>query len=318
MISPSTPPSRDGNAVTAARWARCLRELGHRVRIQRTYAGEGCDLLLVLHARKSAAAVRRFHHDFPDRPLLVTLTGTDLYADLSRSATALRSLECATRIVLLQPLGKREIPARLRAKTVVIYQSALPPPVARSSTRTPRGYPARFDVAVLSHLRAVKDPLRAALAARRLQETSRLRILHAGRARSASLARRARLEMRRNPRYVWLGELSRARASRLLAQSRALVLSSRLEGGANVVSEAAVAGVPILASRIAGSVGLLGPRYPGYFAVGDTRGLARLLWRLENDIFFESALRRHLRRLAPRFTPERERDAWRRLLASLL
>ena len=102
-----------------------------------------------------------------------------------------------------------------------------------------------------------------------------------------------------------------------LAGARALVLSSRLEGGANVVSEAVVRGVPVLASRIPGSVGLLGARYPGYFAVGDTRGLARLLHRFETEARFRTRLRRDVQRLARRFTPARERTAWRTLLASL-
>ena len=65
-----------------------------------------------------------------------------------------------------------------------------------------------------------------------------------------------------------------------------MVLSSRSEGGANVISEAIVAGVPILASRMDGNVGLLGADYPGYFPVGDTQALARLLWRIEADAPF--------------------------------
>ena len=96
-------------------------------------------------------------------------------------------------------------------------------------------------------------------------------------------------------------------------QSRLLVLSSRLEGGANVISEAVVAGVPVIASRIAGSTGLLGRTYPGLFPVGGTAGLRRLLLRAERDGRFLRRLRAHCRRLRPLFTPSRERAAWRRL-----
>jgi glycosyltransferase involved in cell wall biosynthesis len=95
------------------------------------------------------------------------------------------------------------------------------------------------------------------------------------------------------------------------------VLSSKLEGGANVVSEAIVAGVPLLASRIAGSVGLLGENYPGYFRVGDTPGLAALLHRAETDPAFLTGLRSHCRKLVPLFDPRRERAAWSRLLEEL-
>jgi glycosyltransferase involved in cell wall biosynthesis len=96
-----------------------------------------------------------------------------------------------------------------------------------------------------------------------------------------------------------------------------MIISSRLEGGANVVSEAIVAGVPILASRIPGTVGLLGEAYPAYFDVGDTRALATLLWRAETDARFLARLARRVRQLAPRFTPARERAVWARLLRGL-
>ena len=86
--------------------------------------------------------------------------------------------------------------------------------------------------------------------------------------------------------YRWLGELSREKALRLLSRCRLLALTSEQEGGANVVSEALAASVPVLSSRIAGSVGLLGEDYPGYFPVGDTEALARLLGRAETDADF--------------------------------
>jgi glycosyltransferase involved in cell wall biosynthesis len=123
--------------------------------------------------------------------------------------------------------------------------------------------------------------------------------------------------MAANPRYVWRDDVPAAAVRRLLARSQAMVISSSSEGGANVVSEAAVAGVPILASRMDGNVGLLGPDYPGYFPVGDTGALARLLRRIESDPRFVRQLARAVRRRAVLFRPSREIAAWRRLLASL-
>lgn len=131
------------------------------------------------------------------------------------------------------------------------------------------------------------------------------------------MAARARAEERRNRRYRWLGGLPRGQVRRLIARSRLLVLSSRMEGGANVISEAVVDGTPVLASRIAGSVGLLGANYPGYFAVGDTRALTRLLARAEGDPRFYRRLKNWCARLAPRFRPARERAAWQKLIAEL-
>jgi glycosyltransferase involved in cell wall biosynthesis len=116
-------------------------------------------------------------------------------------------------------------------------------------------------------------------------------VLHVGKALSADMATQARAEMASNPRYQWLGEKPRWQALRLLARSHLLVLSSYSEGGANVISEALAVQVPIVASRIAGSTGLLGDEYPGYFAVEDTAALAALLTRAETDHGFYATLK---------------------------
>jgi putative glycosyltransferase (TIGR04348 family) len=288
-----------------------LRGLGHRVVIATAWRGETCDVLVALHARKSHRSIARFRKRHPEAPLVVALTGTDLYRDLRTSTLARRSLALASRLVVLQPRGLAALPSRFRAKARVIRQSAVCP--ARSIA--PRA--GVFEVCVLAHLRPVKDPFRAARAARRLPASSRVRILHAGAALDAASAARARAEARPNPRYVWLGPLSRARALRLLARCRLLVLTSRLEGGANAVSEALVCGVPVLSSRIAGSVGILGPRYPGFFQVGDTDGLAALLWRAETDARFYRRLASRCRSAARLLDPEAEVRSWRRLLLEL-
>jgi len=104
---------------------------------------------------------------------------------------------------------------------------------------------------------------------------------------------------------------------RAFASTRLMVLSSKMEGGANVISEAVVAGVPVIASRIPGSVGLLGTDYPGYYPVGDASALARVLRRAEVDAGFLASLARACKARAPLFTPKREVAAWRRLLTSL-
>ena len=309
MVTPAPAGSKSGNRVSALRWAHFLRELGHRVIVQTDYSGERADVLFALHAKKSAAAVRRFA-ECHDASIVVALTGTDLYRDLERSPRARETLQRATRIVALQPMAMKRLSPPLRDKTRVILQSAEPlAPVSRN--------PHTFDVCVVGHLRSVKDPLRAALAVRRLEPESRIRVLQAGAALSPALATRAMREMRRNARYRWLGELSRHRSRRLIARSRLLVLSSRMEGGANVVSEAIVLGTPILASRIEGTIGQLGADYPGYFEVGDTRGLAELLARAERDPRFLQTLTRWCTRLAPRFSPDRERAALAALMREL-
>ncbi|MGH7899981.1 MAG: selenoneine biosynthesis selenosugar synthase SenB [Candidatus Binatia bacterium] len=311
IACPAPARSRHGNRVTALRWARILREIGCRVRLVERYEGGDYDLLIALHARRSSAAVERFRARNRRRPIVVALTGTDLYRDLARNRSARRALETATRLVVLQPLGIRSLPRRLRRKARVVYQSAEKP------KRRPRRCRDIFEVAVIGHLRAVKDPLRAALAARRLPPRSRVRVVHLGKAMTAALATRARAETARNRRYRWLGERSRKETRAVLSRSQLMVLSSRLEGGANVISEAITASVPVLASRIPGSIGLLGARYPGFFDPGDTHALAKLLERAETDWRFYRRLKRAAAARAPLFDPAEETRSWRRLLDEL-
>jgi len=310
VLCPARAGTRHGNRVTALRWARILRSLGHRVAVHETLQDDRPDLLVALHARKSAAAVLRFRARAPETPLIVALTGTDVYRDIHRSRAARRALQAATRIVTLQPLALRELRGALRAKARVIHQSALPVRPGRRAARF-------FDVCVPGHLRREKDPFRTALAVRGLPGDSRIRVLQLGSAMTPAMRRRARDEMARNPRYHWLGDRPHPQARAILARSRLMVLSSRIEGGANVISEALASAVPVLASRIPGSVGLLGRDYPGYFPVGATRVLARLLARAERDSAFYARLARACRRRAPLAAPRAERRAWARLLAEL-
>ncbi len=311
IVTPAPARSRKGNRVTALRWAAILRELGHRVVIEQEYKRQRCDVLVALHARRSFPSVERFRRQHPGLPLILALTGTDLYNDIRSSDVARQSLELASRLIVLQPLGIAEIPAHLRDRARVIYQSAKRPPGADSPAKN------LFEVCVLAHLRPEKDPFRAAMAARLLTPSSRIRVTHLGAALTEGMGERARAETASNPRYRWLGNVPRWRALRILTRCRLLVLTSKLEGGANVISEALAASVPILSSRIPGSIGILGPDYPGYFPVGDTRALASLLARAETDAAFYHTLQEWCARLSPLVDPARERRSWEELLREL-
>ncbi|MDH4120797.1 MAG: selenosugar synthase SenB [Deltaproteobacteria bacterium] len=325
IVTPAPAGSRLGNRVTANRWAGILRGLGWRVKVAQTWEGQPADLLIALHARKSHSSVARWAAQCPGRPLLVALTGTDLYQDLPNNPQALESLALAGRLVALNRLAERRLPAENRPKLRVILQSAQPGP-AGSLTHSSEfhrsalpGSPAdSFDVLVVGHLRPEKDPFRAALAARLLPAASRIRVWQLGRAIAPGMAQAARTEETANPRYVWLGTYPHREILRRMAQADLLVLSSRMEGGANVLSEAAVVGLPVLASAVEGNLGLLGEDYPGLFPLEDTQALAGLLERAEGDPAFLGALRAAMARLAPQVTPQAEREGWRSLLAEWL
>jgi len=301
LVCPAPRGSRTGNRRTAERWAQLLRRLGYRARVA-TALGPA-DVVIALHARHSADAVLRARV-----PVVLALTGTDLYHDIAVDARAQAALARADRVVVLHDLALADLPAAARAKACVIRQSARAParPVAK-----PRG---DFRVAVVGHLREVKDPLRAALAARSLPPASRVRVVHAGRALEPGFARAARAEERANPRYRWLGELPAGRALRLIAGAHLLVLTSRSEGGANVLGEAIACGTPVIASDIAASRAALGSDYPALFPVGDTRALAALLARAETDPAWLRALARRVRARRPLFAERTELAAWRALL----
>jgi putative glycosyltransferase (TIGR04348 family) len=311
IVTPTAATPRTGNRATATRWAGFLRELGHAVGVNAAPEGGAPDLMIALHAWRSAEAIARFRRDDPDRPVVVALTGTDLYQYLhTEPRPTLRSLDLADRLVGLHDRVGEALPARHRGKLRVVHQSARGRP--RSAPRDDC-----FEVLVVGHLRTVKDPFRAALAARLLPAESRLRVVHLGAAHDPAWAEAARTEMVGNPRYEWLGDLPPARVRRLMARARLLVLSSHMEGGANVVSEALACGLPVIASRIAGSVGLLGDDYPGTYPVSDTAALADLLLRAERETGFLDDLAARCALRAPLFRPERERDALGRLVAEL-
>jgi putative glycosyltransferase (TIGR04348 family) len=312
IVCPAPAGSRVGNRITALRWRSLLAGLGHRATITTGIPRARYDVLVALHAFRAADVVRWSRDVHPERPIVVALTGTDLSRDIHVQEEARRSLRLADRLVVLHDQAARELPRDVRRKVRLIRQSAEPP----------RSRPAEnaraFDVALVAHLREEKDPLRAALAARLLPASSRVHIVHAGRALSDAWERRARAAQAFDGRYRWLGEVSPARAKRLIATARVLVLTSVSEGGANVLGEAIVSGTPVVAARIPAAVSAMGSGYPGFFRVGDTAGLARLLARAERDPAFLALLTRRTKTRRRLFRPSTEKRAWRSLLAELV
>ena len=300
LVSPVPMTSLSGNRTTAVRWQRLLEELGHSTNLVQSWQDDEAEVLIALHARKSFDSIRRFHGMQPGAPLVVTLTGNRSVLWTSIGAT--RCFAPSTWQPASWPCSRQRSSA-CRGRCTTRSTSSYSRPSPR--TRRRRSRRNRFEVSVLSHLREVKDPLLAAYATRRLPATSRIVVRHAGAALDEELGEQARKETETNPRYRWLGPLPFVRARELLANSRLMVLSSREEGGANVVSEAIVDGVPVLSTDISGSRGLLGDDYPGYYPVGDTKSLASLLLRAESETRVPGGAQGTLRALAAPFYPRR-------------
>lgn len=309
IVTPAAGRVRNGNRNTAQRWATFLRRLGHRVSVQVEWDGGRADLMLALHARRSHASIKRFAECFPELPLIVALTGTDLYRDIRNDCNAQESLRLATRLVVLQEMGLNELAPALRAKTQVIYQSALPVKPVQPSKR-------RFEVCVIGNLREEKDPFRCAFAAALLPESSEIHISHMGRALNDDMARQAQFLMEKTPRYRWLGELPHWKVRNKLARCRLMVISSIMEGGANVASEALAADVPVIASDISGNIGMLGADYAGIYPCGDECALAGLLHQAETSPEFYALLKAQCASRKPLVEPEQELAGLEQLIAA--
>jgi putative glycosyltransferase (TIGR04348 family) len=296
LVTPAGPGTRNGNRHTALRWAAFLRHAGHRVDVSVQWTPDSrVDAMLALHARRSYPSIKTFSSD---KLLVVALTGTDVYRDIHESAEARESLELADRLIVLQPKAIEELPRHLRKKVHVVVQS--------SASRL-RHAPVKdkFRICVIGHLRAEKDPMRT-LAALSHVPGNRVEVIQLGASLDPELEKQAVEGMVRDARYRWLGGVPHGRALKWLASSHAMVISSRMEGGANVVCEALRIGVPILASRIPGNVGLLGSAYPGYFPLEDEKALARLVERAASDAAFYRRLKSLVRAQRAAVSPRRE------------
>ena len=311
IVTPALPSANNGNAHTASRWAAFLAPIAD-VEIGLDWDGAPCNALIALHARRSAAAVARFAATRADAPVALVLTGTDLYQDLANGdGEAQHSIECASIVVVLQDAALDRLDAAARARARVIVQSATACRLARRKSD-----PAFVAV---GHLRDVKDPATLMRAAARLAGAgAALSIAHIGGGLDPALAAQAEATAASCPGYRWLGALPHGQARRAIARARALVHPSRMEGGANVVGEAIRSGVPVLASRIDGNLGLLGADYDGTFAVGDDAALAALMQRFLHDDAFAAHLSAQCAAREPMFRPACERAGVRGLLRDLL
>ena len=310
IVSPTGAGTRTGNLHTAQRYARFLRGAGHRVSVATGWDGRACDLLIALHARRSHESVLRYTRVRPGRPLIVVLTGTDLYRDLPASAEARESLRLADRVIVLQEDGLRVIDKATRRKARVVYQSS----AAAAGHAPPKGV---YRLAVIGHLREEKDPFRAVQALAQLKEFGKLELVQLGEALTPGMGETAKQWMAKDARYHWLGSVPHSRALGWIAHSHLLVVSSVMEGGANVICEAARIGTPVLASRVSGNIGMLGRNYPGFYDLFKESQLAGLIRKAVEDKSYYHRLKTLLSARRKLFAPSAEQRALLQQLSDL-
>ncbi|OGB31020.1 MAG: glycosyl transferase family 1 [Burkholderiales bacterium RIFCSPLOWO2_02_FULL_66_35] len=310
IVTPALADANNGNWQTARRWAHMLR--GHyAVRLAKDWpdthtSDDGTEILLALHARRSADSVAAWAQAHPHKPLVLALTGTDLYRDIQSDASAQRSLALAHRLIVLQELGPQVLPEPLRAKCRVVFQSSTRRQTLVKTT-------AHLRAVVVGHLRDEKWPQTVFEAARLIGPDEGIFIDHIGVELDPALGAAARATQHDCPHYRWLGGLPHAATRSRIQRAHVLVHPSRMEGGAHVIMEAALSGTPVLASRMDGNVGMLGAGYGGYFPPGDAAALAALLRDCRRDIAQGSGklavLQAQCEARAPLFEPAAEKAA---------
>jgi glycosyltransferase involved in cell wall biosynthesis len=200
-------------------------------------------------------------------------------------------MEMADQLVILQSCAVDLIPADLRYKVQVIYQSVeVDIDIGNGNSATKDD----FVVSIIGHLREEKDPFCVVRSLPLLPVDSKITVKHLGQAMNAQMKDQATHFNATTDRYQWLGEVSHTDALKMLSNSCLMVISSRMEGGAHVVSEAIALGIPVIASDIPGNRGLLGEDYPGYYPVADENALAALLYRAEKLPPFYASLQKRI------------------------
>lgn len=313
IVTPALRAANNGNWQTAWRWQRHLAER-FNVRIVAAWPDARAAedrIMLALHARRSAASIAAWSAAHPGRSLAVTLTGTDLYRDIKSDADAQRSLQLAQVLIALQEKAPAALPAEVRSKARVIFQSTTSRQVLEKTQQHLRAL-------MVGHLRAEKSPETLFAAARLLAGQNHVCIDHIGDGLDPELAAAARAAMLAAPNYRWLGGLPHETVRRRIQRAHVLVHASRMEGGAHVIMEALVSGTPVLAARVDGNVGMLGDDYAGYFPWNDAPALASLLLRCREDAGFLPRLLEQCRSRAPLFAPAAERAALQQVVFELL
>ncbi|HEV8690204.1 MAG TPA: selenoneine biosynthesis selenosugar synthase SenB [Ideonella sp.] len=310
IVTPALGDANNGNWQTAHRWSRLLSQ-AYRVRLAKAWDGGDEALMIALHARRSAASVAQWRARGPSAPLVVVLTGTDLYRDIAGDASAQASLRSADRLIVLNQLGAQALPEGLRPKARVVLQSCTS---RQGLAKTGQ----HLRALMVGHLRSEKSPDTYFDAARLLGARPDILLDHVGGVLDPALGEQASRLMAECPRYRWLGALAHAQARQRIQAAHVLVHPSRMEGGAHVVIEAVRSGTPVLASRIDGNLGLLGEDYDGYFPVGDAAALATLLQQLRDAPAMLAHLQRQCAARAPLFDPARESATLHALIEELL
>ena len=321
IVTPALADANNGNWQTARRWARMLSK-AYQVSLVPSWPHPGVeapDVLLALHARRSVASIEAWAQHYPQRPLLVALTGTDLYRDIAHDSNAQHALALAHQLIVLQEAAPKQLPQAHQHKCSVVFQSS----TSRKPLTKTRHH---LNVVVVGHLREEKSPHTVFEVAHHLQAHEGIHIQHIGDALDPALGQAAQHTAQHCPHYQWVGGLSHSQARQAIQRAHVLLHPSQMEGGAHVVMEAITSGTPVLASQVAGNVGMLGPEYQGYFPWNNSTAATALLRQCRRSLDMDlhnphnllAQLTAQCSQRAPIFAPAQEALALQTLVAQAL
>ncbi len=315
VTTPYERSSLQGNTVTAMRMVSILSEAG--MDAEMLCKGEQinelavADVLIALHARKSAHFIDDFDRVNPDGKMIVFLTGTDLYRDIPNGCKICEaSMDRADALVVSQEVSLTSVPYKFRDKSTVVHKSIQLPELELNAEAEPGLF------SVVGHLREVKQPFMAVESLQLLDDSVRLVLL--GDAVALDYGGAAQSWQFKEPRFKWLGRLEYVETLKWMQRSVATINTSLVEGGANSVGESIVLGVPVLASRIEGNVGMLGADYEGYFSPDDKQGLADLMSRVIHDADLSVRLRDQVKERSKIFLRENEKQDWIKVIQKII
>jgi glycosyltransferase involved in cell wall biosynthesis len=340
ILTPFGQESGMGNWRTASRYAQMLRASGINASV---FEPSAADDALVSSGQRTVAVVLNAYRSADQVslcvrggiPVMVVMTGTDLYGNLRPSNAgqpdyriAEQAMESAALILALQSEAAAEIQARwpaLADRVHTLVQTS-PPRRPHAPEVTSHSKTVRFMIA--AHFREEKDPRTAFMGfheafpegwgqradGRRVP----VRLIHVGGYRDKTLAQEMMRLSERYPGILIEGPRTHAETMRQMTHVHCLLQPSVSEGGALVIAEAVACRLPIIASDIPAHRSQLGSDYPALFPVRDTEKLATLMRRFIADPGLVASIHGlHPRLQATLATPTHERDELVRLVRRL-
>ena len=310
--SPYPRQKSQGNAVTALRMKNLLAEGGLSVAIhERGDSPIEAKCLIALNARKSAAEIFAFQERQSASVVVALLTGTDVnHPEMEDPCSdTIKALHQSDVIVSLHGGFSHRIPDELLGKTTVIYPSVRIPDTVRHFPTSER------EVVIAGNFRDEKNPnLLIQAVGELVGESITFHAYGDGGSYQELLEKTADDYDDFKLHGVQDHEVLLTKM-----QSASVLLNTSIEeGGANAICEAVAIGLPVVASKIDGNIGMLGQDYAGFFTSGDVGELAKLLRRIFAEKELYELLKQQVSKRAELFSYEREAAEWVALVQKII